>query len=123
MKNKLNNIMLNSPTLFGGLFFLLFSFIFNLIDVLIFKSAHIYDIVHVFPTILIYEPIINALGGFKLNQIYYVVLAVIIDFLIGIILSFILTRFRLTKKYFLISLIITFLFYWFIVTIQWLPII
>ena len=109
--------------MFGSLLFLLLSFIFNLIEVLIFKSAHIYDIIHVFPIILVYEPIINALGGFKLNQICYVPLAVIIDFLIGIVLSFILIKFKYTKKNFLISLIAIFLFYWFIVTFQWILII
>jgi len=109
--------------LFGSLLFLLLSFIFNLIEVLIFKSAHINDIIHVFPIILIYEPIITALGGFKLNQICYIPLAVMIDFLIGIVLTFILIKFKYTKKNFLISLIIIFLFYWFIVTFQWIPII
>ena len=109
--------------LFGGLLFLLLSFLFNIIEILIFKSAHINDIIHIFPTILVYEPIINILGGFKLNQIYYIPLACIIDFLIGLFLSFILSKFKYTKNNLLISLIITFLIYWFFVTFQWLPII
>ena len=53
-----------------------------------------------------YEPIINTLGGFKLNQIYYIPLACIIDFLIGSALSFVLSKFKYTKNHFLISLII-----------------
>lgn len=109
--------------LFGGLLFLLLSFLFNIIEILIFKSAHINDIIHIFPTILVYEPIINILGGFKLNQIYYIPLACIIDFLIGLCLSFILSKFKYIKKHFFISLIIIFFIYWFFITFQWLPII
>ena len=123
MINKINNFILKSPILFGGALFLLLSFLFNIIEILIFKSTHIYDIVHIFPTILIYEPIINALGGFKLNQIYYIPLACVVDFLMGVILSFILSKFKYTKNHFLINLIIIFLFYWFLVTFQWLPLI
>lgn len=123
MLNKINNFILKKPVLFGGLFFLLLSFLFNMIEILIFKSAHIHDIIHIFPTILVYEPIINILGGFKLNQIYYIPLACIIDFLIGLALSFVLSKFKYTKNHFLISLIIIFFIYWFFVTFQWLPII
>ena len=123
MLKKINNFILKKPVLFGGLFFLLLSFIFNMIEILIFKSAHINDIIHIFPTILVYEPIINALEGLKLNQIYYIPLACIIDFLIGLALSFILSKFKYIKKHFLISLIITFLIYWFFLTFQWIPII
>lgn len=114
MLNKINNFILKKPVLFGGLLFLLLSFLFNIIEILIFKSAHINDIIHIFPTILVYEPIINILGGFKLNQIYYIPLACIIDFLIGLFLSFILSKFKYTKNHLLISLIITFLIYWFL---------
>lgn len=123
MINKINNFILKSPVLFGGVLFLLLSFIFNMVEILIFKSAHINDIIHICPTILVYEPIINALGGFKLNQIYYIPLACIIDFFIGLALSFILGKFKYTKNYFFISLIIIFLIYWFFITFQWLPII
>ena len=123
MLNKINNFILKKPVLFGGLLFLLLSFLFNIIEILIFKSAHINDIIHIFPTIFVYEPIINILGGFKLNQIYYIPLACIIDFLIGLALSFVLSKFKYTKNHFLISLIITFLIYCFFITIQWLPII
>ena len=123
MLKKINNFILKKPVLFGGLFFLLLSFIFNMIEILIFKSAHINDIIHIFPTILVYEPIINALEGLKLNQIYYIPLACIIDFLIGLALSFILSKFKYIKKHFFISLIIIFFIYWFFITFQWLPII
>ena len=119
MLNKISK----RPLLFGGLIFLLLSLLFNILEVLFIKSAHINDIIHVFPIILVYEPIINALGGFKLNQICYVPLAVIIDFLIGIVLSFILIKFKYTKKNFLIGLIVIFLIYWFIITFQWIPLI
>lgn len=123
MLNKINNFILKKPVLFGGLLFLLLSFIFNMIEILIFKSAHINDIIHIFPTILVYEPIINALEGLKLNPIYYIPLSCIIDFLIGLVLSFILSKFKYIKNHFLISLIITFLIYWFFLTFQWIPII
>lgn len=123
MINKINNFLLKKTVLFGGLLFLLLSFIFNMIEILIFKSAHINDIIHIFPTILVYEPIINALEDLKLNQIYYIPLACIIDFLLGLVLSFILSKFKYIKNHFLISLIITFLIYWFFLTFQWIPII
>ena len=123
MINKINNFLLKKTVLFGGLLFLLLSFIFNMIEILIFKSAHINDIIHIFPTILVYEPIINALEDLKLNQIYYIPLACIIDLLLGLVLSFILSKFKYIKNHFLISLIITFLIYWFFLTFQWIPII
>ena len=123
MINKINNFLLKKTVLFGGLLFLLLSFIFNMIEILIFKSAHINDIIHIFPTILVYEPIINALEDLKLNQIYYIPLACIIDFLLGLVLSFILSKFKYIKNHFLISLIITFLIYWFFLTFQCIPII
>ena len=123
MLNKINNFILKKPVLFGGLLFLLLSFVIHLIEIRNYKSAHLNDISHIFPTILVYEPIINILGGFKLNQIYYIPLACIIDFLIGLFLSFILSKFKYTKNHFLISLIIIFFIYWFFVTFQWLPII
>lgn len=123
MLNKINSFIKKNTVLFGGIFFILLSFILNMIEILIFKSVHINDIIHIFPTILIYETIINAFGGLKLNQIYYIPLACIIDFLIGLCLSFILSKFKYIKNHFLISLIIIFLIYWFFVTFQWLPII
>lgn len=123
MLNKINSFIKKNTVLFGGIFFILLSFILNMIEILIFKSVHINDIIHIFPTILIYETIINAFGGLKLNQIYYIPLACIIDFLIGLCLSFILSKFKYIKNHFLISLIITFLIYWFFLTFQWIPII
>lgn len=123
MLNKINSFIKKNTVLFGGIFFILLSFILNMIEILIFKSVHINDIIHIFPTILIYETIINAFGGLKLNQIYYIPLACIIDFLIGLCLSFILSKFKYIKKHFFISLIIIFFIYWFFITFQWLPII
>lgn len=108
--------------LFGGVFFLLLSFIFNIIEILIFKSAHINDIIHVFPTIFIYEPIINAIGSYNFIEIYYTPLACLIDFVVGLIISFILTKFEYTRNHFLVSLVLIFLFYWIFVTYQWIPI-
>ncbi len=119
MLNKISK----RPVLFGGLVFLLLSLLFNVLEVLFIKSAHINDIIHVFPTIFIYEPIINIFNLGKLNQIYFIPLAVIIDFLIGLIISFIFTKFKYIKNNLLISLIIAFLIYWFIITFQWIPII
>ena len=111
------------PLLFSGLIFLLLSFLFNIFEILFIKSAHINDIIHVFPTIFIYEPIINIFNLGKLNQIYFVPLAVIIDFFIGIVIGFIFTKVKYTKNNLLISLIIAFFIYWFIITFQWIPII
>ena len=69
MLNKINTFILKKPVLFGGLLFLLLSFLFNIIEILIFKSTHIKDIIHIFPTIFVYEPIINILGAIRLNRI------------------------------------------------------
>lgn len=107
----------------SGLLFLSLSLLLNIIEILFIKSAHIYDIIHVFPTIFIYEPIINIFNLGKLNQIYFVILAVIIDFFIGILIGFIFTKFKYTKDNLLISLMIAFFIYWFVVTFQWIPII
>ena len=86
-------------------------------------ADHINDIIHVFPTIFVYDAIMHIFNLGKLNQIYFVPLALIIDFFIGAIIGFIFTKVKYLKNNLLISLIIAFFIYWFIITFQWIPII
>lgn len=119
----MKNFIKSKPILAGGVIFAILSLIGNILSILLIDMAHIYDIIHVFPTIIIYEPIIEAIGGLVPSEYIFIPLAVVIDFIIGIILGFILKKVIKVEKNYLIGLIISFLVYWIIVTYQWLPII
>lgn len=122
MISKINSLLTKKPILFGGTLFLLLSLIFNTVEILLFKSVHIHDVIHVFPTVLIYEPILNALAGLVRNQIYYLPIACMVDFVIGLLLSLVFNYFNYTKNHFFQSQMIAFIIYWVIVTFQWIPI-
>lgn len=109
------------PVIFIGFAFALLSLIFNIVWILLFHMAHVYDIVHVFPVILIYEPIINAIGGYVTTEFIFLPLAILIDFIIGLLVGLFAKRF--VKTNFIIILIISFAVYWIVITYQWLPII
>lgn len=120
---KIQKSVKNKPILLGGIVFILLSLIGNIMSILFMDMAHIYDVIHIFPTILIYEPIIHMVGGIVISEFIFIPLALIIDFIIGMILGVVLNKFTKTEKSYLIGLIIIFLVYWIVVTYQWLPII
>jgi len=120
---RIQKIVKNKPILAAGVIFALLSLVGNIISILFIDMAHIYDIIHVFPTILIYEPIVDMIGGIVTSEFIFIPLALIIDLIIGMILGFVLNKFVKTEKSYLIGLIIMFLVYWIVVTYQWLPII
>lgn len=122
MKNIFKFIK-SKPVLSGGIIFSLCSIIGNILSIQVMGMAHVYDIIHAFPIVILYDYIIEIVGNVYNSEYIIVPIAVIIDFLIGIIVGFILTKLKKTEKSYLIYLGVIFLIYWIIVTFQWLPII
>ncbi|MEF9990898.1 MAG: hypothetical protein RRZ84_00610 [Romboutsia sp.] len=121
--NKINKFIKNKPILASGMMFAILSLIGNIVFIIITGTSHIYDIVHAIPTIFIYEAIIEKMGGIVTTEFIFVPLAVIMDFVIGIVFGAVLNKFNKNKNNYLFGVIIVFLIYWIIVTYQWLPII
>lgn len=119
---KIKRFLKRNPVLGCGIAFAILSLIGNIISILIMDMAHIYDIVHVFPTVFIYGPIIKMTTGYVPSEFIFIPLIVIIDFVIGMLGGYILKKFIKTENGYLIGLIIMFLIYWFGITYQWLPI-
>ena len=120
----MNNFIKNHNNWFAFIFFLGMSFLFNCFSIVFLSIAHVYDIIHFFPTIFSFEYIISPLlNNLVITEFIFVPLAIFIDGLIGLILNKALRKIFKKEKSYIISLIISFLFYWFIVTFQWLPII
>lgn len=120
--NNIKRFIENKKVLSAGIIFGLLSIILNILSVMIIGQAHIYDIIHAFPTIIVYDPIISALQGYVPTELIFIPLAVVIDFVIGMIIGLILKKFTKTKESYVIALLISFITYWVLVTYQWLPI-
>lgn len=120
--NNIKRFIENKKVLATGIIFLLLSTITNIISVMLINQAHIYDIIHAIPTVIVYDPIINALGGYVATELIFVPLAVIIDFVIGIIIGLVLRKITKTQESYLLSVLISFVVYFVLVTYQWLPI-
>ncbi|MEG0857773.1 MAG: hypothetical protein RSG52_14995 [Terrisporobacter sp.] len=120
--NKIKSFIENKKILSTGIIFGLLSLIGNILCVILINQAHIYDIIHAFPTAIIYEPIINSMGGYVASHFIFVPLAVIMDFVIGLIVGFILKKSTKSEQSYLLGVILSFLVYWILVTYQWLPI-
>ena len=120
--DTIKRFLKRNPLLGGGITFALLSLIGNIISILIKDMAHIRDIVHVLPTVIIYEPIIKMTTGYVPSEFVFIPLVVIIDFVIGMLVGYILNKFTKTENSYLIGLIIIFLIYWVGITYQWLPI-
>lgn len=120
--NNIKHFIENKKVLSAGIIFGLLSIILNILSVMIIGQAHIYDIIHAIPTIIVYNPIINALQGYVPTELIFVPLAVVIDFVIGMIIGLILKKFTKTKESYMIAVLISFIVYWVLITYQWLPI-
>lgn len=121
--NKIIQFIENKKVLSSGIIFGLLSIIVNILSVMLIGQAHIYDIIHAFPTVIVYDPIINALGGYVASELIFIPLAVLIDFIIGIIIGLILKKFTKTRESYMVGILILFIVYWVLITYQWLPII
>ncbi|MGM9986112.1 MAG: hypothetical protein ACI35O_02685 [Bacillaceae bacterium] len=112
-----------NPIIFSGLLFAILSLLLNALSILSIGMAHIYDIIHAFPTIFIYNPIIEAMNGYVPTEFIYVPLAVLLDGLIGLLVGWIGTKIvkKKTQQY-VIFIVLFFCIYWFGITYQWLPI-
>lgn len=124
MKEKIINKFRKHPVLSVGILFVIFSLIINTAMILIAGRAYSNDIVHAVPTILFYEYVLDGiLGGLLTTEFYLLPVILVIDFIIGIIVGFILNKaIKKESKYF-IALAIIFVLYWFVICFQWLPII
>lgn len=91
--------------------------------ILCFDMPHIYDIVHAIPTVLIYEPIIQRMGGRVPSDFIFLPLALVLDGLFGALCGRLLSKKYVEKLTYLFMLVIAFSIYWIIMTYQWLPII
>lgn len=120
--DKIKQFIKNRKVLSAGIIFALASLIGNILSVLIIGMAHIYDIIHVLPVVIIYELLTMIMEEFVVFDLILVLLAVIIDFIMGIVIGFILKKTIKKENSYLIGLIISFLVYWIIITFQWLPI-
>lgn len=120
--SNIKNFVENKKVLASGIIIGLLSLIGNVLSIMIIKQPHIYDIIHAVPTILVYNPIINMMGGNVPSEFIFIPLAVIIDFIIGMIIGFILKKITKSENGYLIGIIISFLVYWILITYQWLPI-
>lgn len=120
--NNIKNFIKNNKICASGIIIGILSLIGNILSVMLLNQPHIYDIVHAIPTILVYNPIINAIGGRVPSELIFIPLAVIIDFIIGLIIGAIFKKFSKTESGYLWGIIISFLVYWIIITYQWLPI-
>lgn len=115
-KEKLWN---RSPILSGGLLFGTSSLLVNFLSVLFLGAAHVFDIVHIFPVIgllviLPEEP--NALWPL-------VVIALIVDVLIGLLTGAVLKKMGKRDGSYLAIMILCMLVYHIAICFQWLPII
>ncbi|MEG1584732.1 MAG: hypothetical protein RR131_02740 [Anaerovorax sp.] len=109
------------PVIFGILFFGILSLVLNTIWILLFKMAHVYDIVHVFPIALMMEPILKAAGGVIPTQFVLVPMAVIMDMVMGAVATVIIWKITKKEKTYMLSLTLVFAIYWILITYQWLP--
>lgn len=121
--NKIKAFTKRHPIWSCGIIFGVLSLICNLIWFGFSGTTHVYDIIHAIPVILIYEPIIQLMGGAMQSPIIFLPLAVIMDALIGIAIGAI--SYKINKSGQQQGLIIglSFAVYWILVTFQWLPII
>lgn len=120
--NFIKNMIRKRPVLFGGIAFAIASLLLNYIYIVSFNMAHIYDIVHAFPTIFVYGPIADKLGHIA-SPFLFLPLAVILDFICGLLFGWISKKFTKTTQLYLVALLLLFGFYWVVITYQWLLII
>lgn len=119
---KIKEFIQIHPVIASGISFGILSFMTNIIWIRAFNMAHIYDVIHVFPIIFAYEPIIDALGGGIQSQYIFMPMAIIIDILIGALVGLVIRRYAKTNLVWIISMILSFLIYFIVITYQWLPI-
>lgn len=120
--NRINKFIKTHPIIFGTLFFGVLSLVLNTVWILMFQMAHIYDIVHIFPTVLIMDPILELAGGSIPTQFVLVPIGVIFDMIIGAIITGIIWKITKKEKTYFTALILAFAVYWIVITYQWLPI-
>ena len=121
MKN-IKEITKNHPVITSGIIFGVLSLITNIIWITAFGMAHIYDIIHVAPTVLVYPPIIKTIGGLAGSEYLFLPLAIIIDVIIGLLIGLIVKHCAKTSLARMVSIFIAFAIYFIVITYQWLPI-
>lgn len=118
---KLKNYAAVHPVLFGGLLFGALSLMLNVFWIVVFQMAHVNDIVHVFPAILIVSAFLPMMGGFVSSQFVFVPIAVIMDLLVGLLVGWVAGKVWRTPKAYFLGLALSFGVYWIVITYQWIP--
>lgn len=121
--SKVKQFMEKHPIWSFGIVFGVLSVIFNLIWFWFSGMTHVHDIIHVIPVILIYEPIIEMMGGGIPSPLIFLPLAVIIDAMIGLLIGAVSYKINKSSQQQVWVIGISFAVYWIIITLQWLPII
>lgn len=119
----IDKYMKKHPIWLAVLVFVGLSLLSHSLWILCFDMPHIYDIVHAIPTVLIYEPIIQRMGGRVPSDFIFLPLALVLDGLFGALCGRLLSKKYVEKLTYLFMLVIAFSIYWIIMTYQWLPII
>ena len=114
--------MENRPVLFGGIAFGIASLMLNCLYIIFFNMAHVYDVLHVFPIIFLMEPIINKVG-YLATPFMFLPIAVVIDFICGLLIGWIAKKLTKTSLAYVVALLLLFGFYWVVITYQWILII
>ncbi|MGL4798211.1 MAG: hypothetical protein ACRCWY_02255 [Cellulosilyticaceae bacterium] len=117
----IKNMKDKHPILMGGLIFIVLSFVANALWILCLDMAHIYDIIHAMPVAIIYDPIIKAMGGLVTTEWIYVPLAVVMDGVMGLLITACMQRFIKDREVLVWSIVGAFCVYWILVCYQWLP--
>lgn len=114
--------MENRPVLFGGIAFGIASLVLNCLYIIFFNMTHVYDVLHVLPVIILMEPIIDKVGYLS-TPLMLLPIAIVLDFVCGLLFGWIAKKLAKTPLAFVVALILLFGFYWVVITYQWIMII
>lgn len=115
----MENYIKNRPVLMGGIAFAIGSIVFNTLSIILFGRAHVNDIVHVWPIVLLIEPFIDQF----ISPWMLLPLAVLIDFIAGLFFGWLSMKFTKTPRAYIVSLVALFILYWVVITFQWILIV
>lgn len=121
MMDKLKGYAKAHPVLFGGFLFGILSLVLNIFWIMFFQMAHVHDIVHIFPALLIVDALLPLMGGVVSSQFVFVPIALVMDCLIGLLVGWIGGKVWRNEGAYFLGMGLSFGVYWIVVTYQWLP--
>lgn len=120
---RIKNYAKKHPVWMGGILFAAVALLMNIFWILVVGTAHMNDIVHAIPVILVYSPIIDLLGGLVPTDFIFVPFIMLMDGVVGMIVGAILGKFTKTENTYWVVLALVAAVYFIVITFQWLPII